>query len=337
MKVLGIETSCDETGVAIFDTEKNTIVSEQLYSQAAKHALYGGVVPELASRDHLKKLIPLIRLTVQESGYLLSEIDGIAYTAGPGLRGPLLIGASAAKAIALSLGKPSIGIHHMEAHLLINLLESPAPSFPFLTLLISGGHCLLINSRSLGDYEIIGQTLDDAVGEAFDKVAKILELGYPGGPKIEELAKTTPLLKEVKTITEKTNLVKNITEVPKISSQGSIMNLQDLINQESQVLDSNILENDINKYSSLIINLIEAAWIKPKNIQNNLICDIKIKINPRGRIVDISLINSSGNIRFDNSALQAVRRVETFSFFNEITKKTYEDVFKNIVISFNPS
>jgi len=155
--------------------------------------------------------------------------------------------------------------------------------------------------------------------------------------KIEELAKNIPLLKEVKTITEKTNLVKNITEVPKISSQGSIMNLQDLINQESQVLDSNLLENDINKYSSLIINLIEAAWIKPKNIQNNLICDIKIKINSRGRIVDISLINSSGNIRFDNSALQAVRRVETFSFFNEITKKTYEDVFKNIVISFNPS
>ena len=155
--------------------------------------------------------------------------------------------------------------------------------------------------------------------------------------KIEELAKNIPLLKEVKTITEKTNLVKNITEVPKISSQGSIMNLQDLINQESQVLDSNMLENEINKYSNLIINLIEAAWIKPKNIQENLICDIKIKTNSRGRIVDISLINSSGNIRFDNSALQAVRRVETFAFFNEITKKTYEDVFKNIVISFNPS
>ena len=189
MKVLGIETSCDETGVAIFDTDKNTIVSEQLYSQAAKHALYGGVVPELASRDHLKKLIPLIELTVQESGYTLNEIDGIAYTAGPGLRGPLLIGASTAKAIALSLGKPSVGVHHMEAHLLINLLEDPAPSFPFLTLLISGGHCLLINSQSLGSYQIIGQTLDDAVGEAFDKVAKILELGYPGGPNIEVLAK----------------------------------------------------------------------------------------------------------------------------------------------------
>ena len=189
MKVLGIETSCDETGVAIFDTKKNTIVSEQLYSQAAKHALYGCVVPELASRDHLKKLIPLIHLTIKESGYNLDEIDGIAYTAGPGLRGPLLIGASTAKAIAMSLDKPSVGIHHMEAHLLINLLENPAPSFPFLTLLISGGHCLLINSKSLGSYQIIGQTLDDAVGEAFDKVAKILELGYPGGPKIEALAR----------------------------------------------------------------------------------------------------------------------------------------------------
>lgn len=188
MKILGIETSCDETGVAIFDTESNSIVSEQLYSQASKHAMYGGVVPELASRDHLKKLIPLINLTINESGYSLQELDGIAYTAGPGLRGPLLIGASTAKAMALSLNKPSIGVHHMEAHLLINLLENPAPSFPFLTLLISGGHCLLINAKSLGVYEIIGQTLDDAVGEAFDKVAKILDLGYPGGPKIEALS-----------------------------------------------------------------------------------------------------------------------------------------------------
>ena len=190
MKVLGIETSCDETGVAIYDTESTKIVSEQLYSQASKHAEYGGVVPELASRDHLKKLIPLIKLTVKEAGLNLKEIDAVAYTSGPGLRGPLLIGASTAKSIALALNKPSVGIHHMEAHLLINLLEDPAPSFPFLTLLISGGHCLLINAKSLGDYEILGQTLDDAVGEAFDKVAKILDLGYPGGPKIEELAKT---------------------------------------------------------------------------------------------------------------------------------------------------
>ena len=189
MKILGIETSCDETGVAIFDMETNSIISEQLYSQASKHAEYGGVVPELASRDHLKKLIPLINLAIEKSGQDLKAIDAIAYTAGPGLRGPLLIGASTAKAISMSLNKPCIGIHHMEAHLLINLLENPAPTFPFLTLLISGGHCLLINAKALGDYEILGQTLDDAVGEAFDKVAKILNLGYPGGPLIESLAK----------------------------------------------------------------------------------------------------------------------------------------------------
>jgi len=188
MKVLGIETSCDETGIAIFDTEHNSIVSEQLFSQASKHAKYGGVVPEIASRDHLKKIIPLIRLTMEESGLSLEDIDGIAYTAGPGLRGPLLVGASTAKSIALALNKPSVGVHHMEAHLLINLLEDPSPSFPFLTLLISGGHCLLIHAKALGQYEIIGQTVDDAVGEAFDKVAKVLDLGYPGGPKIEALA-----------------------------------------------------------------------------------------------------------------------------------------------------
>ena len=189
MKVLGIETSCDETGIAIFDTEDNSIVSEQLYSQASKHAEYGGVVPEIASRDHLKKIIPLLRLTMEESGLALEDIDGIAYTAGPGLRGPLLVGASTAKSLALALNRPSVGVHHMEAHLLINLLENPSPSFPFLTLLISGGHCLLIHAKALGQYEIIGQTLDDAVGEAFDKVAKILNLGYPGGPKIEALAR----------------------------------------------------------------------------------------------------------------------------------------------------
>ena len=131
MKVLGIETSCDETGIAIFDTEDNSIVSEQLYSQASKHAEYGGVVPEIASRDHLKKIIPLLRLTMEESGLALEDIDGIAYTAGPGLRGPLLVGASTAKSLALALNKPSVGVHHMEAHLLINLLETPS-IFPFL-------------------------------------------------------------------------------------------------------------------------------------------------------------------------------------------------------------
>ena len=189
MNILGIETSCDETGIAIYNTEKQSIISEQLFSQASKHAEYGGVVPELASRDHLIKIIPLIKLTLEEAKLEFNDLDGIAYTAGPGLRGPLLIGASMAKSLAFSLKIPSIGIHHMEAHLLINLLEDPAPKFPFLTLLISGGHCLLINAKELGSYEIVGQTIDDAVGEAFDKVSKLLELGYPGGPLIEKLAK----------------------------------------------------------------------------------------------------------------------------------------------------
>jgi len=190
MNILGIETSCDETGIAIYNTEKQSIISEQLFSQASKHAEYGGVVPELASRDHLIKIIPLIKLTLEEARLKFSDLDGVAYTAGPGLRGPLLIGASMAKSLAFSLKIPSIGIHHMEAHLLINLLEDPAPKFPFLTLLISGGHCLLINAKELGSYEIVGQTIDDAVGEAFDKVSKLLELGYPGGPLIEKLAES---------------------------------------------------------------------------------------------------------------------------------------------------
>ena len=190
MNILGIETSCDETGIAIYNTEKQSIISEQLFSQASKHAEYGGVVPELASRDHLIKIIPLITLTLDEAKLEFKDLDGIAYTAGPGLRGPLLIGASMAQSLAFSLKIPSIAIHHMEAHLLINLLEDPAPKFPFLTLLISGGHCLLINAKELGSYEIVGQTIDDAVGEAFDKVSKLLELGYPGGPLIEKLAKS---------------------------------------------------------------------------------------------------------------------------------------------------
>ena len=188
MKVLGIETSCDETGIAIYDGNSNQIISEKLFSQAEKHSDYGGVVPELASRDHVKKLIPLLSETIKESGINADALNGIAYTAGPGLRGPLLTGAALAQALGLGWGIPCIGVHHMEAHLLINLLEDPAPSFPFLTLLISGGHCLIIRADDFSEYKVLGQSRDDAVGEAFDKVAKLLDLGYPGGPKIEELA-----------------------------------------------------------------------------------------------------------------------------------------------------
>ena len=184
--ILAIESSCDDTGAAILKGQQ--VLSNIVASQKV-HEIYGGVVPELASRDHLIKIIPLIRHTLEEAELELNDLNAIAYTAGPGLRGPLLIGSSTAKSLAFSLDIPSIGIHHMEAHLLINLLENPAPKFPFLTLLISGGHCLLINAKDFGSYEIIGQTIDDAVGEAFDKVAKLLELGYPGGPLIEKLAK----------------------------------------------------------------------------------------------------------------------------------------------------
>jgi len=189
MKILGIETSCDETGVAVYDSKSNTILSEQIFSQACKHAEYGGVVPELASRDHIPKLLPLIEMAFKEA-YLSSEdIDGIAYTSGPGLRGPLLTGAALAHSLSLGWNKPCVGINHMEAHLLVNLLENPAPNFPFLTLLVSGGHCLLIKASDIGKYKVIGQTRDDAVGEAFDKVAKLLGLNYPGGPEIEKMAK----------------------------------------------------------------------------------------------------------------------------------------------------
>ncbi len=189
MKILGIETSCDETGVAIYDSKNNTILTEQIYTQASKHAEYGGVVPELASRDHIPKLLPLISMGLREANLSSKEIDGIAYTSGPGLRGPLLTGAALARALSLGWDKPCVGINHMEAHLLVNLLEDPAPSFPFLTLLISGGHCLLIKATDVGKYEVLGQTRDDAVGEAFDKVAKLLGLNYPGGPEIEKKAK----------------------------------------------------------------------------------------------------------------------------------------------------
>jgi len=189
MLILGIETSCDETGVAIYDSNDNTILAEQLFSQASKHAQYGGVVPELASRDHIPKLLPLISMTLEEANLSPDKIDGIAYTSGPGLRGPLLTGAALARSLSLGWNKPCVGINHMEAHLLINLLEDPAPIFPFLTLLVSGGHCLLILALGIGKYELLGQTRDDAVGEAFDKVAKLLDLSYPGGPEVEKMAK----------------------------------------------------------------------------------------------------------------------------------------------------
>ena len=190
MKVLGIESSCDETGVAVIDHEGN-VLSERLYSQVEIHAEFGGVVPELASRDHIRKLTPLIKECLQDSGLKLNELDAIAYTAGPGLIGALFVGASFGQSLAWSLGIPSIPVHHMEAHLLVPFLnQASGLSFPFLCLLVSGGHTMIVQANKLGNYQVLGQSRDDAVGEAFDKVAKQLGLGYPGGPLIEQLAKS---------------------------------------------------------------------------------------------------------------------------------------------------
>jgi N6-L-threonylcarbamoyladenine synthase len=187
LKVLGIESSCDETGVAIYDSERG-LLSHTLYSQISLHAEYGGVVPELASRDHVRKTIPLIEEALKEAQLERSEIDAVAYTTGPGLVGALLVGAGIGRSLAWSLGVPAVAIHHMEGHLLAPMLESPAPAFPFIALLVSGGHTQLVEVRNVGDYHLLGDTLDDAAGEAFDKTAKLLGLPYPGGPELAKLA-----------------------------------------------------------------------------------------------------------------------------------------------------
>tara|TARA_R110002072_G_scaffold3803_3_gene27151 strand:- start:17653 stop:18657 length:1005 start_codon:yes stop_codon:yes gene_type:complete len=187
MQVLGIETSCDETGIAIYDSEAG-LVAHNLYSQVKLHEEYGGVVPELASRDHVRRVLPLIRQTVAEAKTELKLLDAIAYTAGPGLMGALLVGTATGRSLAYSLSIPAVGVHHMEAHLLAPMLEEEVPEYPFLALLVSGGHTLLVNVSGAGQYEIIGESVDDAAGEAFDKTAKLLGLPYPGGPVLSALA-----------------------------------------------------------------------------------------------------------------------------------------------------
>jgi N6-L-threonylcarbamoyladenine synthase len=189
MRVLGIESSCDETGIALIDTNTGDLW-QRLYSQIEQHREYGGVVPELASRDHVVKAAPLIREVIDEFGSF-DDIDGITYTRGPGLMGALMVGASLARGLAWSLEKPVLGIHHMEGHLLAPMLGSDKPEFPFIALLVSGGHTMLVDARAVGSYRILGESLDDAVGEAFDKTAKLLGLPYPGGPELAHLADQT--------------------------------------------------------------------------------------------------------------------------------------------------
>jgi len=187
--VLGIETSCDETGIALYDTGRG-LLAHALHSQVVLHADYGGVVPELASRDHIRRVLPLTGAVMREGGAALKDLDAVAYTAGPGLAGALLVGAGVGTSIAHALGIPAIGIHHLEGHLLSPLLADPAPQFPFIALLVSGGHTQLMQVDGVGRYTLLGETLDDAAGEAFDKSAKLLDLGYPGGPAIAALAES---------------------------------------------------------------------------------------------------------------------------------------------------
>lgn len=187
MKILGIETSCDETGVAIFD-EKKGLIANQLYSQIEMHADYGGVVPELASRDHIRKTLPLIDAALKEANLTAKDIDGIAYTAGPGLVGALLVGATIARSLAYAWQVPALGVHHMEGHLLAPMLEDNPPPFPFVALLISGGHTQLVKVDGVGQYELLGESIDDAAGEAFDKTGKLLGLDYPAGVAVSKLA-----------------------------------------------------------------------------------------------------------------------------------------------------
>lgn len=189
MIILGFESSCDETGVALVCTERG-VLAHALHTQAAMHQAYGGVVPELASRDHIRRVVPLTRQVLTDANLALTDLDAIAYTAGPGLAGALLVGAGTAQALAWSLGKPAIAIHHLEGHLLSPRLADPRPDFPFVALLVSGGHTQLMRVDGVGRYELLGETLDDAAGEAFDKTAKLLGLGYPGGPQLAALAQT---------------------------------------------------------------------------------------------------------------------------------------------------
>ena len=187
MRILGIETSCDETGVAIYDEEKG-LIANQLHTQIALHADYGGVVPELASRDHIRKLAPLLQAALQEAHLTAKDIDGIAYTSGPGLVGALLVGSTVARSLAYAWNIPAIGVHHMEGHLLAPMLEENPPHFPFVALLVSGGHTQLVRVDGVGRYELLGESIDDAAGEAFDKTAKLLGLDYPGGAALARLA-----------------------------------------------------------------------------------------------------------------------------------------------------
>ena len=295
MLVLGIESSCDETGVAIYDTSKG-LIAHTLYTQIELHAQYGGVVPELASRDHIRKLTPLILQILKESNIDRKDLDGIAYTAGPGLIGALLAGSSVARSLAYALNIPAIGVHHMEGHLLAPMLEEVKPEFPFICLLVSGGHSMLIRVDGIGQYKLLGETLDDAAGEAFDKTAKLLELGYPGGPNVSNLA--------LKGNTERYKFPRPMVDRPGLDMSFSGLKTYTLNTWQAAVKDNDATEQtkaDICRAFELAV--ADTLTIKSKRAleQENL-----------NRLVVAGGVSANREIRSKLDALMKKRKGEVF-------------------------
>jgi N6-L-threonylcarbamoyladenine synthase len=245
--VLGVETSCDETGVAVFDSARG-LLAHTLYSQIKMHADYGGVVPELASRDHVRKLLPLIRETLAQAGMSTRDLGGVAYTAGPGLVGALLVGASCARALAWALDVPAIGVHHMEGHLLAPLLEADPPQPPFVALLVSGGHSMLVEVAGIGRYRLLGDTLDDAAGEAFDKTAKLMGLPYPGGPALAKLAESGKA--------GKFKFARPMTDRPGLDFSFSGLKTQVLLAYEAHAHDPNAKADVARAFEDAIVDTL---------------------------------------------------------------------------------
>lgn len=293
--VLGIESSCDETGVALYDTQKG-LIAHTLYTQIELHAQYGGVVPELASRDHIQKLTPLILQLLKEANVTAQQVQGIAYTAGPGLMGALLAGASVARSLAYAWQIPAIGVHHMEGHLLAPMLEETRPQFPFICLLVSGGHSMIIRVDGIGQYKVLGDTLDDAAGEAFDKTAKLLDLGYPGGPNVSNLA--------LKGDAERYKFPR-----PMVDRPGLDMSFSGLKTYTLNTWQAAVKNNDASEQTKAdICRAFELAVADTLSIK----CKRALEQEGLNRLVVSGGVSANREIRAKLDALMAKRRGEAF-------------------------
>lgn len=297
MRVLGIETSCDETGVAIYDTDAG-LMAHRLYSQVDVHAEYGGVVPELASRDHIRKLRPLIEQVMSSAGCEAKDIDGVAYTAGPGLIGALLVGSCFGRSLAFGWGVPAIGVHHMEGHLLAPLLESAPPSFPFVALLVSGGHTQLVDVEGIGQYRILGESLDDAAGEAFDKAAKMMDLDYPGGPHIARLAETgTP---------NRFRFPRPMTDRPGLDFSFSGLKTFTLNTVQQHALADGLPDNQ---------TCADIAWAFQEAVVDTLVIKCRRALEQTGKKTLVIAGGVSANVRLREKLAQALQKLGAGVFY----------------------